>query len=54
MDDETRSFLLWIEDFDMKTDGLRAFRAMRKLDEIQEIATRGGKGSLDEIRRALT
>lgn len=51
---EAQRYLAWVSDFRIDDDGLAAFRALEKLAEIREIASRGGKGSLDEIRRALS
>lgn len=52
--DEAQKFLQWRSDFRWDDDGVNAFKAIEKLAEIREIASRGGKGSLDEIRRALS
>ncbi|AXC36300.1 hypothetical protein SEA_MUSETTA_78 [Microbacterium phage Musetta] len=52
--DEAQRFLEWRRDFRWEDDGVAAFGALEKLAEIREIAGRGGKGSLDEIRRALS
>ncbi|QYC54197.1 hypothetical protein SEA_WELCOME_80 [Microbacterium phage Welcome] len=52
--DEAQKYIQWRADFRWEDDGVAAFRALEKLAEIREIASRGGKGSLDEIRRALS
>lgn len=52
--DEAARFLQWRSDFSWHDDGVHAFKAIEKLAEIREIAARGGKGSLDEIRRSLS
>lgn len=47
-------YMVWLADVDLALDGPSIFARLEKLDEINEIAQRGGKGSLDEIRRALS
>lgn len=50
MGDDMQDFLHWAEDFDIKDDGLQAYRALKALEAIEFELTVGGEGYIDRIR----